>query len=296
MKKVISVLFVIVVLILGTAVGVAVSASRLDEKTLLDAGDVWVALASQGLLGRPAAGLPDSLTVDGVKPVVFKTNGVYLAVYEFEDALMIRQPDQPIYTKLNGVKTMISPVGIWRNLMVCSITPIQSEHRDPQHMTAKEQARWLAADERINEKGREQVEILFYRLNKVQTRIVQVETAQMIYTFRQMAYSMPTKSGRHIEYDNWLSCQLQSCQYKQLPEDKPLRTVISLSCQGKTLQQWSERNDVIWDGQAPLQQIGLSCGGKTLTEQPAVITYHLRLTHGELLDETEMTIDLGGWT
>ena len=40
MKKVIAVLCAIVVLILGTAIGVAVSASHLSEKGLLSAGDV----------------------------------------------------------------------------------------------------------------------------------------------------------------------------------------------------------------------------------------------------------------
>ena len=295
MKKVIAAFMAIVILILGLAVGVAVNASHLSEKTLLDAGDVWVALASQGLLGRPIVGLSSSLAVNGVKPVIFKTDGVYLVVYEFEDALRC-QPDLPAYTKLEGVSAMIGSAGTWRNLVVCGIMPIQYERYDPQLITAEGQARWLAYCERVNEKGREQMEILFYQMNKVQTRVVQAETEQMIYTVRQMGYSMPTENGRRIWYDNWLNCQLQSCQYKQPPEDKPFETMISLCCQGEALRQWAKRSDPIWDGQAPLQQIGISCGGKELTERPAVITYHLLLAHGKLLDETDITVDLGEWT
>ena len=48
MKKVMTVLIAIVVLILGTAIGVAVSASHLSEKELLSAGDVQLALAARG--------------------------------------------------------------------------------------------------------------------------------------------------------------------------------------------------------------------------------------------------------
>ncbi len=79
-------LTLLAVLIVGTSVGVAVSASHLRENEVLDAGDIWLAMASQGLLAWPVPGDYSDLAVGDVEPVMYKAGGIYLAVYEFADA------------------------------------------------------------------------------------------------------------------------------------------------------------------------------------------------------------------
>ena len=117
MKKVIVGLIAMVVLIVGTAVGVAVNASHLKEKEVLEAKDVWVALASQGLLAWPVSGDYSDLSAGGVTPVVYRANNVELLVYEFED-VMARENVSIPYAWAPDDELWIGYLGSWRNLYI----------------------------------------------------------------------------------------------------------------------------------------------------------------------------------
>ena len=120
MKKVIAGLAAMVIFVVGTAVGVAVSASHLREKELLSAGDVGLALASQGLFAWPVPGNYSDLSAGGVTPVVYRDNGVELLVYEFED-VMARESVSIPYAWASDDELWIGYLGSWRNLYMGTV-------------------------------------------------------------------------------------------------------------------------------------------------------------------------------
>ena len=288
MKKVIAVLTAIVVLIIGTAVGIAVSASRLSDKELLTASDVQLALASQGILAHAAAGDYSELAADGVTPVVYKIDDQELLVYVFEDAMQRDQARLPFgYT--SDMSQWFSDIGCWRNLAVCgrlTIDPLALRKDAP---TPQEKARYITQSDQ-NYKLQQTLLNIF---NDVQTKTFQIETDKMIYTVEQTSYAMPTPIGNRTWYDNWLHCRLAGCQYKEQPPAKAQRTITSLEIEGRFWGYKSSQGEGHWDGQGIMAERALQGSAISLTLKPENAIGTITFQRGDLYDEVTFAVDLG---
>ena len=284
MKKVIAVLCAIVVLILGTAVGVAVSASHLSEKGLLSAGDVRLALASQGIFAHQVSGDHSDLSAGGVTPVVYKVDEQELLVYVFKDAMQRDQARLPFgYTE--DMTQWFSDMGCWRNLAICGRQTIDMEKLKRDTLTAQDKARYIAYSEL-----RQTLRNIF---NDVQTKTFQIETDQMIYTLEQTSYAMPTPYGKAMMYDNWLQCRLAGCQYKEQPPAEDLLTITSLEMNGQSWGFKTTQGEGHWDGQGIMAEPTLQGSGASLTRAPESVTYQIVFERGSLHDEASLTVELG---
>ena len=289
MKKVIAVLCAIVVLILGTAIGVAVSASHLSEKGLLSAGDVELALASQGIFTHQVSGDHSELSAGGVTPVIYKVGDQELLVYVFKDAMQRDQARLPFgYTE--DMTQWFSDVGCWRNLAICSRQTIDPERLKVDAPRPREWARYLTQMQQ-NEKLHQTLKAIF---NDVQTKTFQIETEKMIYTLEQTSYSMPTPYGKGMMYDNWLRCRLAGCQYKEQPPAEDMRTITSLEMNGQSWGFKSTQGEGHWDGQGIMTEPDLQGSGASLTREPESVTYRIVFERGSLHDEAALTVELGG--
>lgn len=289
MKKVIAVLSAIVVLIVGTAVGVAVKADQLKHKDILSAGDVQLALASQGMFARPVWGDHSDMAISGVTPTVYKLDDRELIVYEYANAAKRHNAVTSSHLSMKG-EQWCRELGSWRNLRIYSRKDI------PIGQLVMTQG--IRGNERLDHYFRWQYErheqlrhTLRSLLNDVQTKTIQIETEQMIYLLKQSAYSTPVHYGSGTRYDNWLSCQLVGCYYKEPPKAEELPTYLSLACIGW---QWSDQlidHDHTWDGQGMFSADWAPIGGQALGKERNSVTYYLTFAHGDWTDREIVTID-----
>ena len=293
MKKVMTVLIAIVVLILGTAIGVAVSASHLSEKELLSAGDVQLALASQGLLAIPDWGNHSSLVISGVTPKVCRVDKKDVLVYEFADAMQRENAEKPLPWNITDGAQYIE-LGSWRNLYVTIRNQLElAQAASDEASEMGEITRTLRARERAAMKYERLRNALLYTLNDVQQRTFQIETGQMIYTLEQTSYSMSTPYGNGHLYDNWVQCQLVSCQYKEQPPAKelPVSAALRLSTESRApFTSWTD----IWDGQGAYAQRDIQLTIQELDREPGVVIYYIHFEHGSIFDNVKCYSDMGG--
>ena len=295
MKKVIAVLCAIVILILGTAIGVAVSASHLSEKGLLSAGDVRLALASQGILAIPDWGDHSSLVISGVTPKVYSVDKKEVLVYEFADAMQRENAEKPLPLSWNVTDgSQYIALGSWRNLYVTIRNHVELGQVASDGSTEMgEITRTLRARERAAMKYERLRNALLYTLNDVQQRTFQIEDGQMIYTMEQTSYAMPTPYGNGRLYDNWVQCRLVGCQYKEQPpeEDLPVSAALKLSTLSKEpYMSWSDS----WNGQGTYAPRGIQLAVQELEREPGVVIYYIHFEHGRTFDNVKCYSDLGG--
>ena len=297
MKKVIAVLCAIVVLILGTAIGVATSASHLSEKGLLSAGDVQLALASQGLLAIPDWGDHSSLVISGVTPKVYRVDKKDVLVYEFADAMQRENAEKPLPLSWDMTTgSQYIALGSWRNLYVTirnQVELVQVASDEASEM--REITRILRARERAAMKYERLRNALLYMLNDVQQRTFQIETGQMIYTLEQISYSMPTPTpyGNGRLYDNWAQCQLVDCQYKEQPPAKELPVSAALRLTTESREPFMSWVDS-WNGQGAYAQRDIQVTIQELEPEPGVVIYHIHFEHGSIFDNVKCYSDMGG--
>ena len=300
MKKVISVLFVIVVLILGTAVGVAVNASRLDEKTLLDAGDVWVALASQGLLGRPAAGDHDRYAAEPsrVTPRVFKTDGMYVLVYTYKDASeRLGQHTVPTAGWQDRSSLWVVGVDSWRNVEVVYAYPRAAIERLKAPGNVEQLDRQLSQLTAMEDKVAALRDTLRETLNKVQTTEVLAESETMRFTIEQRYYCMPADGGEAgLLYDCGYWSRLKSCTYKEPPQNDRQRTEIQLVLGQKNGEQALPYEALYWNGQGVLRMDELfadrTFNGGRLDRAPMQLRYRIDFQRGDVQEQAKVTVPL----
>lgn len=289
MKKVIAALTAIVVLILGTAVGVAVKADQLKQKDILSAGDVQLALASQGMFAHRVAGDHSDLAVRGVTPTVYKLDDRELIVYEYANAAKRHNAATSSHLSMKG-EQWCRELGGWRNLRIYSRQDI------PIGQLVMTQG--IRGNERLDHYFRWQYErneqlqhTLRSLLNDVRTQTIQIETEQMIYRLKQSAYCTPIHYGSGTWYDNWLSCQLVGCWYKEPPKKEELPTYLSLK---GVSWQWTDQvvdKDHTWDGQGIFAKEWTQISGQSLTKETNNVTYYLTFSRGDLVDREIVTVD-----
>lgn len=289
MKKVIAALTALVILILGTAIGVAVNADQLKHKDVLSASDVQLALASQGMFAHRVAGDHSDMAISGVTPVVYKLGDRELVVYEYASAAKRHNAAVPSYLSIEDDQ-WCRELGSWRNLRIYSQKDI------PIGQLVMIYA--IRGDERLDHYFEQQYQrheqlrhTLRSLLNDVRTKTIQIETEQMIYRLKQSAYCTPVHYGSGTWYDNWLSCQLIGCWYKEPPKKEELPTYLSLKGVGW---QWTDQvvdEEHTWDGQGMFAKEWTQIGGQSLTKETNSVTYYLTFSRGDLVDREIVTVD-----
>lgn len=291
MKKVIAVLAAIVTLIIGTAVGVAMSASHLSEKELLTAGDVPLALASQGVFTLPAMGDYSELAVDGVTPAVYKANGVKLVVYEFANTGL--QENTVISSRWPDAAYRIMPIGAWRNLYIGYLFPLQVDWSSDEQMTPQELAKLDAAFQETFPKVLFLQNSLLNTFCDMQKKTVHINSEQMIYTIEQRSSCIPISVGGQTMYECWLTFRPVSCQYKEHPMAEERSAKLYFEAVHKGSKMTLTHDQLRWDGQGQLDYLVPECGNRFLTERPDSTQYRIIFEHGDLQDEAAVTIDWG---
>ena len=295
MTKVMTVMLAIVVLILGTALGVAVSASHLSEKELLSAGDVQLALASQGLLAIPDWGDHSDLSIDGVTPVVYKVDEMQLVVYAFADA----SQQENVMDSAEGHRGtyQVLSVGTWRNLYVGYLSPLPGHERRDEQISQEESAEIDAEFRRIYPKIERLQGSLLNIFSDMQEKTITAATEQMIYTIEQRSCCTPISIDGQTMYECWVAFQPISCQYKEPPiaEELPVKVYFEAISQGSKMtmtntggQRWN------WNGKGQLDWPVSEHRYRFLTKRPDSIHYRIIFERGGLQEEVMVTGDLGG--
>ena len=300
LKKVISVLTMLAVLILGTAVGVAVSASHLNEKTLLDAGDVWVAMASQGLPARPATGGFDRFAASSsrVAPKVFKADGMYVLVYEYDDAsVRLQQHSLPPDQWRDRSSLWVVGVDSWRNLDVVYAYPRTALDRLKASGTLHQRSRQLAQLSAMEGKVAVLRHSLRETLNTIRTAELQTESAAMRYTIELRYYCMPADGGEAgLLYDCSYWSRLKSCTYKEPPQNDRQRTAIQLVLGQKRGEETIVYDPLYWNGQGVLRMDELFAdsvlSGGRLDRAPMELRYRIDVQRGGSREQAKVTFQL----
>ena len=281
MKKVIAALVAIVVLILGLAVGVAVNASHLKEKERLDASDVQLALASQGMFAVPVAGDFSQWAIVDTVPVVYKANGAYILIYEQDSIQKCALPGISWQGSERYIYNAIAE-DCWgafkgtRNLQVMVRPDIKGavagQALRPQEMEKLE--RFCAALQ----------DIFNYQLNDVKTRTLQKETEQMIFTVQQSYYATPCGEDGGVLYDNWLTYQLL---IRPKSEEESARYTLETHIMPYAHEKMSKCGYSSWqpEGLLSADELVSPIGSvEAIAAQPLVIQYQV-IVRGEGLEE-----------
>lgn len=294
LKKVMVSLTLLAVLIVGTSVGVAVSASHLRENEVLDAGDIWLAMASQGLLAWPVPGDYSDLAVGDVEPVMYKAGGIYLAVYEFADAQQ-RYALNYSYVWREKYQLLISKSDFWRNLGIVYAVPFNFKE---QRMVQTEAAFQQLIE--VEEKIERQSVALCRVLNHVQRVVLEVESETMRYTLEQNYFCQPVYRGADGKgYDCGYQVRMLDCQYKEPPEAREELTRIYLVLGQKTGEQKMVYDDLLWNGQGVVHMGELSAEkifcGQRLTDAPMALRYRINFKRAGLEEEAKAAYTMEPW-
>ncbi len=291
MKKVIALFIACLVCIVGTAVGVAISASHLSEKDLLSARDVQLALASQGTFShRLPSGEFTELAVHKTPPVLYKADGVTLVVYAFPHAIM-EENTSILSAWADNASYQIMPASIWRNLWVGYLLPVQAQGLSDSQLSPQEESAFIEVLQRTNVKIMRMYNHLVELFNDFQVQTFQIETKQMRYTIEQRSCYRPIAVEGQSLYECWTAFRPLDCQYKEPPPatELPVTFYFEAVTSGSKVTYTNEQRS--WDGQGQFAYLIPLYYVRSVTDTPQSIHYRMLFDHGMLHDDGTITVD-----